>query len=98
MTHRSVDYESLDYERRPIDVPAVAISAAAAALQELGLSVSWGSDQQLSTLVRWGSQGAYDRAVLLGIEIRFSQNLLEQVQWLEMCWQLPAAHPALMLC
>ncbi len=88
----------LDYERRPVDVPPVAIVAAVAALQELGLSVFWGSDRQLSALVRWGSQGAYDRAVLLGIELRFSQNPLEQIQWLEMCWQLPAAHPALMLC
>lgn len=79
-------------ERRVVQVPPAAIPAATRALWQLGVSARC-SEGVLMAMVRFGSKGAQDRAAIYLVEIRFSSDRREQMQWLTMCWQLPAVFP-----
>ncbi|MDX2271604.1 MAG: hypothetical protein NW237_06585 [Cyanobacteriota bacterium] len=70
-------------------MPKAGVEQAARSLISLGVSVSWLAEDNLSALIRLGSKGSIDRACIYQVELRFSPNPREQVQWLEMCWGLP---------
>ncbi|MGK7905735.1 MAG: hypothetical protein AB4040_00695 [Synechococcus sp.] len=81
---------SIHYETRILDIPHEFRREAARVLTEMGLSLRSWSDGTLSVLIRCGFQGALDRLAILHLEMRFSHNCSERLQWLEMCWQLPS--------
>jgi hypothetical protein len=82
-------FSSIEFERRVIQVPTAEIAAAASALRGLGVSVSC-REGRLTALVRLGSKGSEDRLAIYHVELRFSKEPSELVQWVRMCWNLPA--------
>jgi hypothetical protein len=81
---------SIDYERRAIHVAPHAASAASRSLWGMGVSVYTHGDGTLTALMRLGNKGIQDRVSLYQVEVHYSLNLQEQIQWLNMCWILPA--------